>query len=158
MNRARLNELRAGRHATIGILGGGQLGRMLALAAARLGFAPISTATEPTPGASRCRRAHTVAPTTTMRRWSASPRAVDVVTYEFENVPASGAIASWPPGAGAPGPGRWRITQDRLARRLPARLARRATAPFARSTAAATSPRRWRLGRPGRAEDPPRGL
>ncbi len=81
---------------TIGIVGGGQLGRMLALAAARLGYRCHVFE----PGESPC--AADVAARFTragyddveaLRRFAAS---VDVATYEFENVPASSleAIAS----------------------------------------------------------------
>ena len=74
--------------AVIGILGGGQLGRMLALAAARLGLRCHIYE----PGAD-C-PASQVAFATTCARYEdaaalrAVARAVDVVTYEFENVPA----------------------------------------------------------------------
>ncbi|MGR3514011.1 MAG: 5-(carboxyamino)imidazole ribonucleotide synthase [Paracoccaceae bacterium] len=72
---------------TIGILGGGQLGRMLAMAAARLGFhthifepgvAPAGEVASQT----------TTAPYDDVDALEAFARAVDVVTYEFENVPA----------------------------------------------------------------------
>ncbi|MEM0942405.1 MAG: ATP-grasp domain-containing protein, partial [Pseudomonadota bacterium] len=73
--------------ATIGILGGGQLGRMLAIAAARLGFrCHIFEPGEDPPAG------HVAAQTT---RASYDDRAAlrqfgstaDVITYEFENVP-----------------------------------------------------------------------
>ncbi|MGZ9811362.1 5-(carboxyamino)imidazole ribonucleotide synthase [Pseudoroseicyclus sp. H15] len=72
--------------ARIGILGGGQLGRMLAMAAGKIGLAPAIY--DPTPGAP----AGQVAPLTTagwddaeaLARFAGS---VDVVTYEFENIP-----------------------------------------------------------------------
>lgn len=76
---------------TIGILGGGQLGRMLALAAARLGmkthiFCPDaeSPAFDVTP-----RR--TVAAYDDEAALASFADAVDVVTYEFENVPVATA-------------------------------------------------------------------
>ncbi len=72
---------------TIGILGGGQLGRMLALAAARLGLkAHIFE-----PGAA-CPASQVAAHTTTadyedVDALKAFASSVDVVTYEFENIP-----------------------------------------------------------------------
>jgi 5-(carboxyamino)imidazole ribonucleotide synthase len=74
---------------TVGILGGGQLGRMLAVAAARLGLhAHIFDPDPQAPAAAVSRRA-------THALWSdtaalaAFAQSVDVVTYEWENVPAS---------------------------------------------------------------------
>ncbi|WP_424990504.1 5-(carboxyamino)imidazole ribonucleotide synthase [Fluviibacterium sp. S390] len=75
--------------ATIGILGGGQLGRMLALAAARLGLK--THIYDPAPGGP----AEQVADRTTVAAYDDAAAlerfaaAVDVVTYEFENIPTS---------------------------------------------------------------------
>lgn len=74
---------------TIGILGGGQLGRMLALAASRLGLKChiYDPASEP-PAGQVCDQVTTAA-------WddrdalAAFAKSVDVVTYEFENVPTA---------------------------------------------------------------------
>jgi len=99
---------------TIGILGGGQLGRMTALAAARLGyrchiFSPEAgaPATQVTPWA-------TVAPYDDMAALRAFAEAVDVVTFEFENVPSATAdlLASLRPVR--PRPGVLEICQNRL--------------------------------------------
>jgi 5-(carboxyamino)imidazole ribonucleotide synthase len=101
---------------TIGILGGGQLGRMLAMAAARLGYkchiyAPPeedAPAALVTPFATRAAFDDEAA----LARFA---DAVDVVTFEFENVPAE--TAEFIAGRGRPmhpGPGVLRITQDRL--------------------------------------------
>ncbi len=75
--------------ATIGILGGGQLGRMLAVAAARLGLRThiYEPAAEP-PAADVAHRT-TTAPYEDAAALSAFAASVDVVTYEFENVPAA---------------------------------------------------------------------
>ena len=64
---------------------------MLALAAAQLGYrchvyAPDA---ERGPAAAVAWRLHAKARSTTRRRWPASPADVDVVTYEFENIPAA---------------------------------------------------------------------
>lgn len=76
---------------TIGILGGGQLGRMLALAAARLGFKCHIYAPEADSPAFQVSAAHTVAAYTDFAALGRFAKAVDVVTYEFENVPAETA-------------------------------------------------------------------
>ena len=103
---------------TIGILGGGQLGRMLALAAARLGIkCHIYCARSRQARPSRCdRRTRPSPPMTTRRRCAAFAAAVDVVTYEFENVPGPNrALSSTALKPLAPGAKALEIAQDRLA-------------------------------------------
>lgn len=72
---------------TIGILGGGQLGRMLAMAAARLGFHTHVFEPGVAP-AGEVAGNLTTAAYDDSEALEAFARAVDVVTYEFENVPA----------------------------------------------------------------------
>ncbi|SNS49993.1 5-(carboxyamino)imidazole ribonucleotide synthase [Tropicimonas sediminicola] len=73
--------------ATIGILGGGQLGRMLSVAAARLGYR--SHIFEPGAAPAADVAADTTrAPYEDGEALEAFARSVDVVTFEFENVPA----------------------------------------------------------------------
>ena len=72
---------------TIGILGGGQLGRMTALAAARLGYRCIVFSPEADSVAAEVSAGHVrgdYADSAALARFAAQ---VDVVTYEFENVP-----------------------------------------------------------------------
>lgn len=72
----------------IGILGGGQLGRMTALAAANLGYKThIFTPEDGTP-ASQVAYKTTVAPYSNVKALKNFANSVDVVTFEFENVPA----------------------------------------------------------------------
>ena len=74
---------------TIGILGGGQLGRMLALAAARLGLKAHIYSDEPhAPPASDVAALTTVGSFEDEAALSAFAASADVVTCEFENVPA----------------------------------------------------------------------
>ena len=75
--------------AVIGILGGGQLGRMLALAAARLGFDVVILTPEEDSPASRVAARTIVAPYDDPAALAELAKAADVVTYEFENVPAA---------------------------------------------------------------------
>ncbi|MBL8631568.1 MAG: 5-(carboxyamino)imidazole ribonucleotide synthase [Rhodospirillaceae bacterium] len=76
---------------TIGILGGGQLGRMLALAAAQFGYRTHVLCPETDSPASHVATITTQADYTDENALAAFAAAVDVVTYEFENVPASTA-------------------------------------------------------------------
>ena len=73
---------------TLGILGGGQLGRMLALAAARLGLDVHIYAPEENSPAARVASAFTCAGYDDRIALRAFAEAVDAVTTEFENVPA----------------------------------------------------------------------
>ena len=73
---------------TIGIIGGGQLGRMLSLAAARLGIKCHIFAPEPDSPAFQVAASHTIAAYGDIAALAEFARAVDVVTYEFENIPA----------------------------------------------------------------------
>ncbi|WP_343116723.1 5-(carboxyamino)imidazole ribonucleotide synthase [Ostreiculturibacter nitratireducens] len=75
--------------ATIGILGGGQLGRMLSVAAARLGFRCHIFEPGENPPAADVAHAVTTASYDDETALAAFAGSVDVVTYEFENIPTS---------------------------------------------------------------------
>ena len=75
--------------ATIGILGGGQLGRMLSVAAARLGYKCHIFDPDPAAPAAQVAAAHTVAAYDDSAAIQGFASAVDVVTYEFENIPTA---------------------------------------------------------------------
>jgi 5-(carboxyamino)imidazole ribonucleotide synthase len=100
--------------ATIGILGGGQLGRMSALAAARLGYRCHVYAPEPDSPGMQVAAASTVAPYEDEAALARFAAAVDVVTFEFENVPAETLAALEPLAPCRPGVEVLRICQDRL--------------------------------------------
>lgn len=74
---------------TIGILGGGQLGRMLSVAASRLGFKTHIFEPGLNPPAGHVADQVTTAPYEDTAALKAFAAAVDVITYEFENVPTS---------------------------------------------------------------------
>jgi len=99
---------------TIGILGGGQLGRMLALAAARLGFRTHIYCPDPQSPAFDVTPHTTVAAYDDEQALRVLASEVDVVTYEFENVPARTAelLAQLKPLR--PGANALAISQDRL--------------------------------------------
>ena len=99
--------------ATIGILGGGQLGRMLCVAASRLGYDTHVFEPGPAPAA-QVAGACTRAPYADEDALAAFGRSVDVITYEFENVPAAaldllGGLRAIRPGLRA-----LQVSQDRL--------------------------------------------
>jgi 5-(carboxyamino)imidazole ribonucleotide synthase len=119
--------------ATIGILGGGQLGRMLALAAARLGFKCHVFCPEPTSPAFDVVRRVTEADYLDMAALARFADDVDVVTYEFENVPAETAVFLSARKPVLPDPGVLATTQDRLVEKTFVRELGIATAPFAAS-------------------------
>src|SRR5579862_8594968 len=72
---------------TIGIVGGGQLGRMTALAAARLGYRTHILTPETDSPASQVATHTTLAPYDDADALDRFAAAVDVITYEFENIP-----------------------------------------------------------------------
>ena len=79
--------------ATIGIVGGGQLGRMLSVAAARLGYKSHIYAPDETPPAAEVAAAFTRGAyddKAALRRFGSQ---VDVATYEFENIPVEALAA-----------------------------------------------------------------
>lgn len=75
--------------ATIGILGGGQLGRMLSVAASRLGFKTCIFEPGGDCPASHVANYHLQAEYTDTKALEKFARSVDVITYEFENIPTS---------------------------------------------------------------------
>lgn len=102
--------------ATIGILGGGQLGRMLALAAARLGFDVVILTPEIDAPASRVARETLIAAYDDPDALARLADLSDVITYEFENVPAAAVERLKGLGAPvAPGGQALAVAQDRVA-------------------------------------------
>ncbi len=102
-------------NATIGIVGGGQLGRMSAMAAARLGYHCHILTPEPDSPAQQVSAGITLGDyedPAALRDFAAH---VDVITFEFENVSAEGLdlLASLKPVH--PAPAVLRISQDRIA-------------------------------------------
>lgn len=117
---------------TIGILGGGQLGRMLSVAAAQLGFDVCIFTDEPDSPASRVSAKTMVGNYLDRAALADFARRVDVVTTEFENVPAETAEALIQAGARvAPSPAALAIAQDRFDEKSYFQSAGIATPPFA---------------------------
>jgi 5-(carboxyamino)imidazole ribonucleotide synthase len=113
---------------TIGILGGGQLARMLTLAAAPLGLKCHIFAPEKDSPAFQISANHTCAAygdETALKKFAAS---VDAVTYEFENVPVDTVqflenLVPVRPGSKALGVAQDRIKEKQLAKSLGAMTA-----------------------------------
>ncbi len=136
--------------ATIGILGGGQLGRMLAMAAARIGlkcciYSPAGD--NPAFDVAAAHAEGTWSDAAALARFAAR---CDVVTYEFENVPAAaiaaieGRCAAFPPARAL------EISQDRLTEKRFLNDLGIATAPFAvAETAEALAKEAGAIGFPG---------
>lgn len=99
----------------IGILGGGQLGRMLAMSAARLGFDVHIFTPEDNSPAARVAAATMVAPYEDLHAVARFAAGVDVVTYEFENVPVVTAQAAAEHAPLRPGVKALEVCQDRVA-------------------------------------------
>lgn len=117
--------------ATIGILGGGQLGRMLAVAAAELGFRCHVYCPDGESPAFDVAAARTVGSYENQRLLAAFAGSVDVVTYEFENVPADSADFLASQVAVLPGARALAAAQDRLAEKELMRALGIEVAPFA---------------------------
>ena len=102
-------------NAIIGLVGGGQLGRMSALAAARLGYRCHILTREDDSPASQVSAATTISDYSDPVSLSRFAEAVDVISFEFENVSAEGLdlLASIRPVR--PSPAVLRISQDRIA-------------------------------------------
>jgi 5-(carboxyamino)imidazole ribonucleotide synthase len=115
----------------VGILGGGQLGRMLALAAARLGI-NVQIYTDSADGPAQAVAASTrVGSYTDVAALTAFAAGCDVVTYEFENIPLDAIDAVLTRAPVYPPPQALRVAQDRLVEKRFMRDLGLATAPFA---------------------------
>ncbi|WP_086995108.1 5-(carboxyamino)imidazole ribonucleotide synthase [Rhizobium sullae] len=99
---------------TIGIIGGGQLGRMLAMAAARLNFRTIILEPQADCPAAQAANNQIVAAYDDPAALAELVKACDVVTYEFENVPVSAAEAIAKDVPVYPPPRALEVAQDRL--------------------------------------------
>ena len=115
---------------TVGVLGGGQLGRMLALAAAPLGIEVLVVEPSPDPPAAVAAEV-IAAPYGDPAALAELARRCDVVTVELEGVPAEALawLANRLPVR--PGPAAVVATQDRLAEKQALAAAEVPTAPWA---------------------------
>jgi 5-(carboxyamino)imidazole ribonucleotide synthase len=122
---------------TIGVLGGGQLGRMLAMEAARLGLKTHIYCDEATAPAFDVAAQSTVGSYADRDALARFAGAVDVVTCEFENVPAETLEATARVAPVLPGPKSFVVAQDRLTEKDFIRALDIAVAPYAAVTSLA---------------------
>lgn len=101
-------------NSTIGIIGGGQLGRMLAMAAAQLGFKTIILEPDPNAPAAQVANDQIMATYDDEIALESLAQQCDVITYEFENVPASAVEILEDISRVYPGSKALKISQDRL--------------------------------------------
>ena len=135
--------------ATIGILGGGQLGRMLALAAAKLGLKTHVYAQDPESPAFDVASARTLAPYEDELTLAEFARTVELVTFEFENIPSRTAAILADSCVVRPGPEALAVCQDRLAEKEFLTAAGIAAAPYMRvDDAGALARAIAKIGRP----------
>ena len=117
--------------ATIGILGGGQLGRMLSVAAARLGLRCHVFEPGANPPAADVAHAVTTAAYEDEAALRAFAQSVDEITYEFENIPTSALDILEKIKPVRPGRKALRVSQDRLVEKAFLSELGLQTAPFA---------------------------
>jgi len=99
---------------TIGIIGGGQLGRMLAMAAARLNFRTVILEPQVDCPAAQVANSQITAPYGDPVALAELAAACDIVTYEFENVPVEAAATLARNVPVFPPPRALEVAQDRL--------------------------------------------
>ena len=117
---------------TIGILGGGQLGRMLTLEAKRMGYRVVTLEPLPNSPCGQVADEQIVAAYDDLRAIGELGARSDVVTYEFENIPLESVLALEASGRLVrPNSRVLQITQDRILEKTFVREAGCATAPFA---------------------------
>jgi len=116
---------------TIGMLGGGQLGRMFTIAARSMGYEVIVLDPDSESPAGKLATDHVCAEYTDQTALDYISRTCDVVTTEFENVPASTLEALANSCPVRPGAQSVLITQDRIHEKTFLRDKSFPTAPFA---------------------------
>ncbi|HEY4077042.1 MAG TPA: 5-(carboxyamino)imidazole ribonucleotide synthase [Rhizomicrobium sp.] len=115
---------------TIGIIGGGQLGRMLAMAAARLGLKTFVYNDAPDAPAFQVTDRSVVAPYDDLDALAAFADACDAVTFEFENLPAHAIAHLGEHVPVRPGAHALAMAQDRLTEKTFVEKLGLKTAPF----------------------------
>ncbi|MFN4101773.1 MAG: 5-(carboxyamino)imidazole ribonucleotide synthase [Pararhodobacter sp.] len=134
-----MSPLRPG--ATIGILGGGQLGRMLSMSAAQLGFDVLIYSPEDDPPAGRVAAGAFQADWDDAEALTEFAGACDVITLEFENVPVASLEVIEASGRRVlPGAASLSVSQDRAAEKTFLNDHGIPTAPFREINGAADIP------------------
>ena len=126
--------------ATIGMLGGGQLGRYALIAARTMGYGTVVLDPDPAAPAGRVADEHLVAPYDDGAALDHLAVTCAVVTTEFENPPANALERLAADVVVAPSPGTVAIAQDRLDEKRFLTAAGALTVPFASVDTAGTRP------------------
>jgi len=135
--------------ATLGVLGGGQLGRMFTLAAKVMGYQVVVLDPDPASPAGQIADIHLKADYRDAVALLRMGSLCDAVTTEFENVPAASLDMLAKHCLVAPSPQAMAIAQDRLAEKTRAREFGCDTAPFANIEQAADLAQAWaQIGAP----------
>jgi len=100
--------------ATIGVLGSGQLGRMFAIAARRMGYRVHTFSPQTDTPTGQVADVEVTAPYEDLEAVKRFAKAVNVVTFEFENVPAAAAAAAVENVPDRPDGSVLHVTQNRL--------------------------------------------
>ncbi len=129
---------------TIGILGGGQLGRMIALSCAQLGLKTHILCPEADSPAFQVSDGHICAAYDDEAALAELARIADVVTYEFENVPLATAQFLSARVPVRPGPARWKSRRTGWRKRPSCRRSVSTPRPSPPWTALLISKRPWR--------------
>lgn len=117
--------------ATVGVLGSGQLGRMFAIAARRMGYRVYTLSPEDDTPTGQVADVEINAPYDDLDAVRDFARRVDVVTFEFENVPAATAAAAADGAPVRPDGAVLHTTQHRLREKTFLRSAGFPLTPFA---------------------------
>lgn len=135
--------------ATIGVLGGGQLGRMFAMAARRMGYRVHTLAPEDDTPTGQIADVEIQAAYDDLDAIRAFAAQVDVVTFEFENVPATAAAAAAEHTIVRPDGRALAVAQHRVREKRFVEAQGLAVAPFAEvRSAAELAAALHRIGRP----------
>jgi len=135
--------------ATVGVLGGGQLGRMFAMAARRLGYRVHTLSPDTDTPAGQIADVEISAPYDDLEAIRSFACNVDVVTFEFENVPAAAAAAAAEMTVVRPDGRALAVAQHRIREKQFAESQGLAVAPFARVDSLESLARALvRIGRP----------
>lgn len=116
--------------ATLGVLGGGQLGRMFALAARVMGYAVVVLDPNPSSPAAQVANVHIEADYTDAAALMRMGKLCQAVTTEFENVPAGSLEILAQHTYVAPSPQAVKLMQDRLHEKACAKAFGCDTAPY----------------------------
>ncbi len=144
--------------ATLGMLGGGQLGRYFVMAAHRLGYKVVVLDPDPASIAGAAADHHIVAPYDDQTALHELASRCEAISCEFENVPATALALLEQCQPVRPAASAVRICQDRREEKDFLRGANIPLAPLSGATAGSAHPRTGQRTPPRHSQDGPRGV